>query len=170
MVVVGDCWGVTTVLISMVLTVGVGRSRRYCNRPWQTGSFARTEFENINTCKMSLFNIKNHRFQMFHQKKTNDFLLQSCHKSSISLSLCSSPFPIHSLVVANCPLTTFARVPYPEFRHNDQSQTLNTQVHRPNLPKEPTIRQKFIRIWTAAWEAMVAPGGTAISGRPVSRT
>ena len=36
--------------------------------------------------------------------------------------------------------------------------------------RAPTIRQKLIRIRTADREAMVAPGGTAIPGRPVSRT
>ena len=58
----------------------------------------------------------------------------------------------------------------------DQSQgrrPLNTQVHWLNLPKEiysPTIRQKLIRIRTANREVMVALGGTAIPGRPVSRS
>ena len=51
-------------------------------------------------------------------KGNNRSLLQSCQKSSISLSLCSSPFPNHSLVVATRPLTIFARIPYPEFRHS----------------------------------------------------
>ena len=36
--------------------------------------------------------------------------------------------------------------------------------------RAPTIRQKLVRIRTADREVMVAPGGTAIPGRPVSRT
>ena len=31
LLVVGGCWGFTTVLISKMMTVGVGHSRRYCN-------------------------------------------------------------------------------------------------------------------------------------------